>query len=213
MAQFAFDTFTDTDGTALESHTADDGGTWTEHTLYTTGAMVISDANRARRSIGNNTCYYHSGAPASANYYVQCNVHQLSSVSQQGIAGRIDTVLDTMYYARHNTAFERWDLRKLVAGVDSALGNFSQTLSNGVTYTAILKMDGDQISLYVDGVLRVGPITDSDISAAGKAGFRISGATGETNSTGKHLDNFLAVDLTGWGPLIGGERNQLVLAA
>jgi hypothetical protein len=51
-------------------------------------------------------------------------------------------------------------------------------------------MAGDQISFYVEGVLEIGPITDSAITAAGKVGVRSTNASAA--STGIHLDTLTA---------------------
>lgn len=196
MATFANDTFTDTDGTALASHTADDGGTWTEHTSYGTGDAVISDANRARTTTANATCYYHSGTPLNANYSVQATIHQVSAAGSPAICGRIDTAANTMYFARYNNGGSSWELFKLVAGTPTQIdgGAVGQALSNGVGYVLKLEMIGDQLRVYVDGTLIIGPITNADITAAGKAGIRNNSTA--TNATARHWDNFSAVDIS-----------------
>src|SRR3546814_9399686 len=67
---FVSDSFTDTAGTALASHTGETGASWTQHPSFAAG-MTITDANRCRpSSSGSIIAYYASGVPAGADYEV-----------------------------------------------------------------------------------------------------------------------------------------------
>lgn len=191
---FATDTFTDTAGTALASHTMDSGGPWTKHTIYAAGAGFISGTGTRARGdggSGNLALYWAAGSPASADYTVTADVVAVSEISLDlsGVVGRVNTAADTSYQAFHyeGGGAPVYRLQKNVAGSATVLGNFSS--SAGATVGLV--MAGTSISLTVNGTPQVGPVTDSSISAAGKAGviLRLSGAT-----AGYHLDNFSAAD-------------------
>lgn len=84
---------------------------------------------------------------------------------------------------------EKWD-----AGVNTALTNVATTTTNGVTYTLTIVCSGLNVSIYVDGVLKINNylLTGTDIKYAGytKMGFLLkkTGAPG----TAARWDNFIA---------------------
>lgn len=181
---FASELFTDTDGVALSTHDAN----WNSHISYT-GAMEIL-ANRGINSDANPALFYRSETPSNANYIVSTDLYVVSDAGYQGVVGRIDTVTETFYMARYFQIAGAWQLYKFVSGVATQLGtNYVQSLSVASTYNVALKMDADQISLFVNSVERIGPITDTAITAAGKAGIR---GRGGVAGAGYHYDNFSA---------------------
>lgn len=189
----ANDTFTDSAGTALTAHTPDSGGSWTEHTSYSTGENLITDANRVRGNTADGCVGYHSFAPASADYDVEATIRQISDAGSAGVVGRIDTGADTMYEMRYVAAGTNlWEMRSIVASVTSVLASYGETLSNGNERTAKLEMRGTTIKGYVAGVERTSA-TDSAISSAGKAGIRMGGGSA-TNTTRVHLDSWSVTD-------------------
>lgn len=141
---------------------------------------------------GGLRCAYASGTPASADYDVECVVRQVTTVGQNGPAGRIDTAANTMYVARVITlaAATNVDLLKIVAGTQTQITTYIHGSSDGADITVRLSMRGTAIKVYVNGTERIS-VTDSDISAAGKAGVR--GNTG-TSVTGYHIDSINGYD-------------------
>ena len=187
------DDFTGSNTDPISGRTASGGGTWTEHTSYASGDAIIVDPNRARNS-ASPACFYHSGTPATADYDVSLGIVMRSdnNSSLASAAGRIDIAADTMYYAGYATSGNVWFINKALAGVTSSIGaTVGATLTVDQEYTVKLEMRGTTLKLYVDGVETISR-TDSDISAAGKAGFRLQGGT--TPTAGLHIDNFLAQD-------------------
>lgn len=220
MATFVNDTFTDTSATDLTAHTGETGATWTEHTTYTSGQVVISNANRIRNNQNQLCVLYASGAPINADYYVQASlvVKNVGGESNAGVAGRIDTAANTMYGVRYSmtSGTPQWILFKIVAGVVTSLGTFNETLADESSTVLKLEMIGSSIKLFLGGVERIAA-TDSAISAAGKAGVSFRQANAVTDTVGQHLDDFSAVDIVSSGgrasltlpklirsPLLGG---------
>lgn len=173
--------------------------------------------NRARGSNGsNNPTYIYNIAPPSADYSVSADFYIAGTTSTAftaWILARQSTTADTRYSARWRNG-TGWQLYKYVAGTATQLGStVAATYTAGSTHTAKLVCDGTAISVYVDNVLTIGPITDSSITAAGYGGIRV---TTDSMTDGVHLDNFsidtLATDAsasggtgTGTGSGTGGD--------
>lgn len=195
MAVFASDAFTDTNGVALQSHTPTGGGSWTEHASYTAGAMEIR-TNRARQSGGiNNSLFYHSGTPSSAEYDVEADLALLSNNSGiYEVAGRIATAANT-YYAARKRLNGTVALIKVVAGTVTSLGSASGQSDVGGNLR--LQIRDATKKLFWDDV-EILSSTDNEITAAGKAGI-VDRGSNSGNTTGMHFDNFLADDVSAGG--------------
>jgi pectate lyase len=186
------DTFTGTAGTALASHTADSGHTWTVGFSASTG-IVITDTNRVRGPATVLTSYYTSWVPAAADYDVEADAFLYTAGGEGrdvGPTGRQSTSADTYY--RFVISFDVVYLQKRVAGTNTTLASFDVgTPTANSTYNLRLQMVGTTIKGFVDDVERCSA-TDSAITAAGRAG--ISTFDGAANGTGNQLDNFFATD-------------------
>ncbi len=193
-ADFVTDTFTEAGGSAVPfaSHTGELGATWTVHpdAAYTGTANVDAVTDRVYPA-NTVTAYYASGSPPSADYYVQGDIYVASIVSNNtAICGRMDTTANTMYLIRLNNGTS-WELRKIITGTATTLRTSTNQLpTTGNSATVRLVMNGSTISGFINGVEELTAITDTDISAAGKAGIRF--ATGSDAITGFHVDNFSA---------------------
>lgn len=207
MATFVNDTFTDTSATALSSHIGETGATWTKHPSHPSGSAVISNANRSRYATTTTTCYYASGAPASAEYDVTVDLVTITNSGRQGVVGRVDTSADTMYLARYDQNNTRWEILKVVTGTATSLGTYTQTLTASQVYALKFEIRDATKKLYVDGVERIST-ADNEITGAGRVGLR--GNTG-TDSTAYHLDNLVAADPVGGGGGAGPPVGSLAL--
>jgi hypothetical protein len=199
MAIFVSDTFTDTDATALDSHTGETGATWHDHN--TGGNKMVVDANRIHGGASAGSLFYASGTPASADYTVEADFVFLSQATIVGITGRVVATNDTGqwngYYLRHR-AFFGWQLFVSSAGALTQLGTtIGPELSAGQTKRGKLEMIGTAIKAYVDGV-EIISVTDATHSTAGKAGVAHNSGGG-SSSVGVHLDNYAATDAGGGG--------------
>lgn len=197
MPGFVEDSFTDTSGTVLSSHTPNIGGTWTKHGSYT-GDMNISDANRLRMGSGTaSRCFYNSTDPAGAEYDLECIDRVITAANNAfGMAGRIATGANTMYMMRYQQSTGNWQLYKIVTGTATLLGEFTQARTSSTESTVKLEIRDATKKVYIDGVERISS-TDNAITAAGKAGFRDGSGVAGSNTTGIHLDSFVATDVGG----------------
>jgi hypothetical protein len=185
---FTEDTFTDTDGTNLTSHTGEKGAKWT----VSVGTWTI----KSGRVVKGNTNYgyaYATGLPAGPNYSVECGVFCVTAVKASrfgGPIGRCSTEADTSYQWGWETG-TGYSLLKRVAGVETVLGTFARVGKEGEEDKAILSMVGTAIKGFVGGVERVSA-TDSAISAAGRAGIRSQG----TEGAGPQVNYIIATDVS-----------------
>lgn len=197
MATFLNDTFTDTDTTVLTSHTGETGATWTRQTGENASGQFTVRTNRIYCSTAQ-AVLQASGAPATPNYDVTATIRVVSTVTSIiGVVGRASTSARTYYLAFYNrvTSGGAWSvgLQRMLAGTASTLVENSITsFTAGTTHTLLLRMVGDQISVYSDGVLVVGPVTDANITTAGKGG--VWSNTAVTTTTGHHIDTITAAD-------------------
>ena len=196
---FVQDSFTDTDLTSLGAHTSDSGHSW----IYPAGTGtnpsgydLIIENNRARGNPAqpSDRYYYVNATPSSADYDVLADIvilsHNVGSNDAAGVVGRAADTTFTFYMARYNFLVDGWELFYIADEVTATLlGTYSENLTSG-THSLVLRMRGDQISLIRNGVEIIGPITNTALTGAGRAGLYAS--YGQSGSTGVHIDNFTA---------------------
>jgi hypothetical protein len=192
---FSADSFTDPAGTLLTAHTSDAGETWTKHS--SSGASAQAEITALGRvyvpQTFQDSFWYSSAVPASADYDVEADIVYLSSVAAEtGVLGRVDPAAKTFYMARYTTdsGMNRWELYRYVAGTGTLLGNFPDPLELGRSYRLKLEMRGAVIRVLVNGVPRIVTTDASPISAAGRAGitFNTKGTAGDGSNL-IQLDN------------------------
>jgi hypothetical protein len=188
---FVEDSFTEASDVNLSSHTGELGATWTHHPHANYAANVNLDAANDRIYGAGTSAYYASGTPPSADYFIEGDFYHVSTIAVNiAVCGRMHVTDDTMYLARL-TDGATWQVRKIVTASATTLGSSTNQIPTvGNFKRGKLVMAGDQISFYVEGVLEIGPITDSAITAAGKVGVRSTNASAA--STGIHLDTLTA---------------------
>lgn len=191
---FVTDTFTEGSDGSITAHTGETGASYTinPHGNYSGTQIAVDAATDRIFNVAGTGAVYASGAPPSADYKVCADFWHISTLSVSiAVSGRQDTTDDTMYIGQFLNSTD-WRMRKIVGGTQTTLGTNStnQIPSVGNFKTGCLIMTGDQISFTVNGSIEIGPVTDSAITAAGKAGVRFAGAS--TASTGLHMDNLSA---------------------
>lgn len=188
MAVFLEDTFTDTNGTALTSHTPDDGGTWVEHGVSIGTPTGQIQSNQLAGDFGLFALYYNDETPPSADYRAFLTVDLQStgdSANGGGLAMRLDTGTPLECYLcriRSGSIV----LESFVAGSSSTLATVTHSFS-AEAYVMEFEIIGTAITIYVQRVSNGNYInssgtevgsktaaistTDSDISAAGVIGI------------------------------------------
>lgn len=204
MSAFATDNFTGTDGTNLSSHTSDSGGTWSylvaQTFLEIKGNKLI--ANNSTTGISASAAISHT--PPSADYDVEADFTPVlvdgGSIGFAGLWARVSASGGNVdgYLAFHidSGSPPSWYLYKYVAGTPTLLGSYGETLTAGVPIHCKLSVSGTSISVYTGGTLRIGPVTDSDVSGAHNCGLIIN--IGDTlGNSGYKIDAFSATSTGG----------------
>lgn len=193
-SDFASDVFTEASDINLIDRTPTLGGPYIEHPTasYSGISLKLDSATDRVFGIGTDLLYF-TATPPSADYYVQADFCHVSTIAVNiAVAGRVDATADTLYMVRLNGG-TTWEMRKIIATVASTLTGGTSTTgvpSVGNCATGRLIMAGDQLTFTVNSSTVIGPITDTDITAAGFAGIRTAGVS--SASTGMHIDNFSA---------------------
>ena len=182
------DTFTDTDSTALASHTSDSEHTWTRNG----GGTIIVHTNHAESSQSTSAgLYYSSFVPTDADYAVTLDTVTAGTGVATFVAGRCSTSAVTMYGCRWNGT-DTWELTRWVSGTRTVIGTYIGDSPVGSTRTVTLSMVGSTIAVSIGGVSRIS-VTDTGISTAGRPGI----GTWYCDVPGYHnifVDNFEVTD-------------------
>lgn len=167
------DTFTDTNGTALASHTGEKGGAFTKH-ADSTPAPTIQGNGVVSSTSGAGWGYYAS-TPSGVNQEV-CGVFVFgaNATNRPGICARMETAATTYYDVRYDGPAGKFELYKTVAGSETALGEFSFTPAVGYPAFVILNCTDAVKQVFVNGDLVI-ESTDNAITATGRIGVRVEG--------------------------------------
>jgi hypothetical protein len=197
------DTFTEASvDTDLPSHTPDTGTSWTDlwHTATTCKLQVIaaSDTAKAAQSVGNSGVIYTAdGSYPSADYEVSAKIVAGFTGTNRGyLLARVQDSAN-MYALRFTTGGSATRMYVNIAGSWTALGLFKTDPVVGDTVK--IQIIGSTLKWYINGVLQ-DTQTDSQITAAGKAGFAMGGGANLAASTDdilstSELDDYLVTDL------------------
>jgi hypothetical protein len=216
MPPFFNDTFTEASNTTLSSHTPDIGTSWTR--LWGTDASTrvlqvesVADQLRCSGNSGDYGMMYTADATyPTANYEVQATfITTFNAITPLYLLARVQDQ-ENMYAVRLvlSSGGSNAQLYKKVSGTWSTLGS-AVTIADGSVVK--LSVNGTAIKVYDDGVEVIG-VTDSDISAAGKAGIGHGGgaelvaSTDDTRSTNM-LDSFGVTDLGSGGQTVAVVQN------
>lgn len=193
---FASDTFAGTFGTNLETYSA----SWSKQTGHSGTAQIGQDNASVITTAVTYVVYQHSASPAGADYSVFADVTQENSgvTGFAGPTGRNAAAADTYYAFIQLNDRDECRLYKWVAGTQTQIGTSSTVnLANSTPAQFELRMSGSSISGYVDGVAKCSsPVTDTAISAAGKAGLLCIDTRVTGLSDRLRLENWSAVDAT-----------------
>lgn len=224
MTQFIADTFTGADGTGLSTYSA----SWARGTG---GGLAALLGNRARQSGSTTAVYVYTGTEApSPDYDVSATIYigSTSGAPSVGVCGRMVSVDDFTFYQARITLGSGIVLARFVGNSATTLATVPYTPTLGAEPKLTLRMRGDQLSVLLDDVVVIGPITDTVITGAGYAGIRFA----SSSTTSVHLDNFTAstpdaggatvtdvspgaaaLVVTGYAPSIAQTANQAVSPA
>jgi hypothetical protein len=179
--RFVDDSFEDTSGTNLQSHTGETGATWTRHALAQWDALFSGNGGEVYSDV--QAVYYASGVAPGADYRTaaRARFHSASeaTVKYVFVTGRMDESASTMYmFGFVYAGVNRWELKKMVGGSETLLAtSASDPPTAGGTQLIDLRMEGTLIQGFVDGA-QVASATDGSIPGPGRAGLRMLGGNG-----------------------------------
>ena len=129
--------------------------------------------------------------PPTTDYDVSASLYFASGSGSPsvGVCGRMagpGGAALTFYQARIVNNGSGIVLARFINGATVTLSSVAYSAPAGAEPKLVLRMKGDQLSVLLDGVVVVGPITDSNITAAGYAGIRMASASGNQI----RIDNF-----------------------
>ena len=164
------DTFTRTAG-QLAGTVGESGSKWFKHPGEG-GFISISSAGHIFQSAEINGLHYLDAIPPGANYYVEGDIFVRTAKGSAMVCGRMSATERTFYGAQY-TATGIVELIRSVNGTRVSLGSYTTTIPVNTATPLRLVMNGNQLSVMVNGVLRIGPITDDIITEAGLVGARL----------------------------------------
>ena len=199
-AAFVTDTFTGSTGSAVTSHTRDDGGSWSVFSDSADGAVINIENNRVAKSGGSGTSAYvdllPSVSPAGAEYDMEVVVRWIEGPSYAfvDLRGRHDGS-DNYYLVRLDLA-GGLTLYKVISGTATSIGSYSASISNGNDYAIKFEIRNATKKVYFDAgssatTQRISSATN-DITGAGRPHLTLGGDGSSTN--GFHADSFIATD-------------------
>jgi sucrose-6-phosphate hydrolase SacC (GH32 family) len=189
------DTFTDTNGTSISSHTPDtvvSDTTYTEVATFSSGPAIEINSNRAQASTGGATRTGFAVIDAgTSDCIVQAEVNKNSTPTNFGgcgIAFRSNgSTAYTVELISDNLRLRRWTGS---SSVDVSTESFPFSLTT--TYTIKAVLDGSSIEVYVDDTLYIST-TDSTYSGTQHG---IS-CTSDNSGNESWADNFFVSSLAG----------------
>jgi hypothetical protein len=193
-------TFTGTQFTELAAFDA----SFSKQTGYTQDGILGAGGTYAIQNGGvGPACYQYAATPPSANYSVWADIAKLSgstgSGPRMGVAGRMASGAETFYFALYSHDATNVRLFKVVAGTQTQLGSSYTYTATSTAAKLELVMDGSSISVKLNDTTVIGPVTDTAITAAGRAGVYLFDMRETGVADSGSLDNFDAAAIGG-GP-------------
>lgn len=152
----------------------------------TKGSFVILSNRAANATAGTHDVTVLEASAADA----EVQVTLAAFADQMGLAFRL-TDLNNFFFVRTYSG-AGYDLFRFEAGGSSHLGAYATTPASGDVLKAVCS--GSSLSVYVNGTLRIGPVTDAFNGAATKHGLWAYSAGGANR-----FDDFSITDLGGGG--------------
>lgn len=201
MTVYVHDSFTDTTGTLLESHTGETGATWAKNAAWTSGSADIQ-ANRCALNTGL-AIYYASGVPATNDYDVGFDVYVASASAQGGVVARQDPTQTTFYWLYYDASAGNFVLYRYVAGSATLLQTTAYSITVGTTVTGFVWTLAGGVHTLKNGATTIFTVTDtSPISPTGGATNKVG--VGFNSGAFVQVDNLLVQDGGGGGTLTAG---------
>ncbi len=162
------DHFTDTNGTAIASHTMDTGAGWT----LNSGSGVTIQSNKAS---WNGTQAYITADAGQADVTQTALVKNLTANSQRGLIGRF-TDTSNLWVVGFNdqTTTNNWTITEIASGTSTNRATGSVTLTQGVEQTVAVTYSGSTITATVNGGNQISYGSATSNQTATRFGVRLA---------------------------------------
>ncbi len=170
MTIFASDLFNGTPSEAIATYRP----AWKPVTGMS-GGMALAASGTRLRGLGGSGGFYLSDSPApSPNYRVRGKflITSLTNGPQCGVSGRVSADAATYYHARIVSG-GGIQLVRYLNGTALTLATAPYTVAVNAEPVLDLVMDGDQISVELNGTVVIPAVTDGTITAPGFIGVRM----------------------------------------
>lgn len=209
------DTFTDTTGTPITSHTSDSGATWavayqssaSTPQIFSTLGGVVAPKNALNILKASPT-------PPSADYQVAVTFYYDSiNFLSMGAMARLSSTGNAGYLAAYTAPDRKWGIYR--TGVNGATTLIQQssaiTYSSGNTPSIVFTVSGTgatvTLDLVVDGSNIISNVTDTSGSRITTAGFAGAWLNSNLNDQGMFINSIVANDLVSSSATITGPAN------
>lgn len=162
---FVIDSFTDTDGTALLSHTGELTGTYTRNTSTGSAAAEISDTNRLFWTTAG--IFHPAKIPSQPDYWGEMVLHQIAATTSNSI------FLGLRYITGQNTGYVggftatgsgtgNWVIGRFDNAAFTSLVTLATTIATGVPKTCRFEARGTFLLIWADGTIALAYNTAPD---------------------------------------------------
>lgn len=193
------DTFTGSDGTALEGHQLDTGQTWQHAPYAASGVISIADNWAHHGSVAFRSIYL-ANAQLNADCFATMKI-KFRDTTKPYLLLRAKSPTETYLAVYYDYQSQAW---VMIATVDYVgpqsvyqLGSWAETITAGDSRDVRFEAVGDDLRLFINGVARISA-ESYYVMEGGMSGIGLYGSSGPA---GTYLDNFEAGSITsGPGP-------------
>jgi peptidoglycan hydrolase-like protein with peptidoglycan-binding domain/lysophospholipase L1-like esterase len=207
------DTFNDTNGLALSSHTSDSGHTWSKASNWSAGEVTIYNSGSGTHTIYSSTAqpailYLSNWTPAGTDYSISAPLSFLTDVGDNpGVFLRASSDGKYGYIVIYNRVSHAFQVYKELNGVlGTAVASYNYAWASG-SPTFVAKVVGVSTPIITVTVNGTDVITYTDttpsaqLQVGGQAGIWFSGSAAVNGTTGVHIISVTTADIVEIVPL------------
>lgn len=194
------DTFTDSNGTVLSSHTPTGtfaSGSWAAFYVPTDSRLLVT-SNRVyayfSSAVAVTSTYRHlrqlTDGRLAVDLIPKSGGYALIGLRHTGANNTVESAYQVIFDNGGNGSAGTLTLRKAVSGSYTTLGTYSMgSLTTDATYRVELDVNGTSIRAIFQGQAVISA-TDSSVTGIGYAEVQLNSPNGASTSSGVHLGNF-----------------------
>lgn len=193
------------DATTLQNARSARGGDWIRHPASSMGAEAIffkQGYYTTRLSGTAKTLYYHTNVAPSSEYTSNATILLNTAVNSIGVAGRVNTELETYYGAGYDVVTNSWELFKMVSGTKTVLGAVPFNSTTNVIHEISLEIT-DMRKTFFLGKEAIITTTDNSITS-GHPGYY----TNDVNTTDVEIQTTLRSFLSHYRSVLGAWKSH-----